>query len=168
MFLLTWFSNRFPQNRLLYNKLVVLPDPKTLQTHHKGMIQQLNNHSIHYTVPNVWQTPPLWFQSPHTALRGFKLLQEFRMNHKGHLQHSLLAQSPLVCEKNVRIPFQRRELIQSENVHSGKTIPFPMREFSKCSLWIWWLCDPKMINSHVELLQSRPNVWHCSCYLHIR
>ena len=46
--------------------------------------------------------------------------------YKGHLQHSLLAQSPLlVCGKNVRIPFKRRELLfQSENVHSGKTIPF--------------------------------------------
>ena len=54
--------------------------------------------------------------------------------HKGHLQHSLLAQSPLVCGKNVRIPFKRRELFQSENVHSGKPIPFPVREFSKCYL----------------------------------
>ena len=58
------------------------------------------------------------------------------MIHKGDLQHSLLAQFPLVCGKNVRIPFKRRDLCQSGNVHNGKTIPFAMREFPKCSLYI--------------------------------
>ena len=62
--------------------------------------------------------------------------------HKGPLQHSLLAQSPLVCGKNVRIPFQRRELIQGENVHSGKTIQMLLvgddddDQVSDCCVWI--------------------------------
>ena len=38
---------------------------------------------------------------------------------------------PLVCGKNVRVPFKRRDFIYVKvgmNVHSGKTIPFAMRE----------------------------------------
>ena len=42
-----------------------------------------------------------------------------------------------VREKNVRIPFKRRELCEDGNIHSGKTIPFSVREFPKCSLWIF-------------------------------
>ena len=48
-----------------------------------------------------------------------------------HNINYLLAQFPLVCGKNVRIPFKRRDLCQS-----GKTIPFAMPEFPKCSLWV--------------------------------
>ena len=69
-------------------------------------------------------------------LDGSLVALKARNDHKGDLQHFLLAQFPLVCGKNVRIPFKRRESCQSGNVHSGKTIPFPMRDFPKCSLWI--------------------------------
>ena len=42
--------------------------------------------------------------------------------------------SLLCVEKNVRILFKRRESCQSGNALSWKMIPFPMREFPKCSL----------------------------------
>ena len=60
----------------------------------------------------------------------------------------LLAQFPLVCGKNVRIPFKRRDLCQSGNVHNGRTIPFAMRDFPKCSLWCFsnHLSLPELIN----------------------
>ena len=49
--------------------------------------------------------------------------------HKEDLQYSLLAQFPVVCAKNVRIPFKRRDFFQSGNVHSGKPSFFPSRNF---------------------------------------
>ena len=65
--------------------------------------------------------------------------------HKGDLRHSLLAQFPRVCGKNVRMPFKKRDLCQSGNVHNGKTIPFAMRESPKCSLCA--LARHRMLNS---------------------
>ena len=68
------------------------------------------------------------------TLRMRKREHQYGDIHKGDLQHSLLTQFPLVCGKNVRIPFKRRESCQSGNARKGKMIPFPMWEFPKCSL----------------------------------
>ena len=67
--------------------------------------------------------------------------------HKRNLQHSLLAQFPLVCGKKCKNSLQKEGIVPKWDVHSGKTIPFPMREFLKCSL-----CKLK----HLVYAQSKP------------
>jgi hypothetical protein len=94
------------------------------------------------TWANILVKQSLW----NMAISLHYVLQMLHLDHKGDLQHSLLAQFPLVCGKNVRIPFKRRESCQSGNVHSGKTIPFPMREFPKCSL-----CDCQSDLSQISI-----------------
>ena len=56
--------------------------------------------------------------------------------------------SLLCVENKCKNSLQKeRELFQSGNVHSGKTIPFPIREFPKCSLCIL---------QHLVYAQSKP------------
>ena len=91
-------------------------------------------------------------------------------DHKGDLQLSLLAQFPLVCGKNLGIPFKRRDLCQSGNVHDGKTVPFCHAGISQMLLVdrSKWMKHWKVLFLSIRIIAVLTGRWlGCSltCYL---
>ena len=92
-------------------------------------------------------------------------------DHKGDLQLSLLAQFPLVCGKNLGIPFKRRDLCQSGNVHDGKTVPFCHAGISQMLLVdrSKWMKHWKVLFLSIRIIAVLTGRWlgcsRATCYL---
>jgi len=109
--------------------------PKGFEVNNPRIVESIMNGCVHVIIADHFVLPFSdvlnWSKFSITVLE--KDILDLKEIDKGDLQHSLLTQSPFVCGKNLKIPFKKIELFQSGYVHSGKTIPFPMRGFPKCS-----------------------------------